>query len=92
MNNLPIVVSIIALLFSMYQFANKGTKDQTSQITTMLIKLESIAEGIVELKGDVRSMRDDLNDLRERITRGEASAKQAHKRLDRMEGRETREE
>lgn len=87
---IPITISFVALLFSLYQFASKNNKEETSQITTVLIKLEAIAESILELKGDVRSMRDDLNDLRERITRVEASAKQAHKRLDHMEGKESR--
>lgn len=89
---IPITISAVALLFSVYQFLNKSNKDTTTQITTMLVKLESIAEGIIEIKGDIRSMRDDLNDLRERMSKVEASSASAHKRIDTIEGKETRDE
>ena len=89
---IPITISAVALLFSIYQFLNKSNKDETTQITTMLVKLESIAEGIIEIKGDIRSMRDDVNDLRERMGKVEASVASVHKRVDRIEGKETRDE
>lgn len=60
----------------------------TTQITTVLIKLENIADGIAEIKGEMKSLRDELGELRERVSKVEASAASAHKRIDHIEGKE----
>lgn len=86
MGNLPYYVSAIALLFSVYQFIKQNTKADASQITTVLIKLENIAAGIAEIKADLKSVKAEVQDLRERIAKVEASAAQAHKRLDQVVG------
>lgn len=86
MGNLPYYVSAIALMFSVYQFIKQNTKADASQITTVLIKLENIASGIAEIKADLKSVKAEVQDLRERIAKVEASAAQAHKRLDTMIG------
>lgn len=86
MGNLPYYVSAIALMFSVYQFIKQNTKADASQITTVLIKLENIADGIAEIKADLKSVKAEVQDLRERIAKVEASAAQAHKRLDTMIG------
>lgn len=87
MAQIPYIVSVIALLFSIYQFIKASEKEDTSQITTVLIKLENISEGITEIKSDMRSVKEDVQKLRERIVAVEASAKSAHKRLDYLEGK-----
>lgn len=87
---IPYIISSLALLFSAYQFVKATEREDTGQITTVLIKLENIAEGITEIKGDMRGVKEDVQNLRERVATVEASAKSAHKRLDNMEGKETR--
>lgn len=87
---IPYIISALALLFSAYQFVRASEKEDTGQITTVLIKLENIAEGITEIKGDMRGVKEEVNSLRERVATVEASAKSAHKRLDTIEGKETR--
>ena len=86
MGNLPYYVSAIALMFSVYQFIKQNTKADASQITTVLIKLENIADDIAEIKADLKSVKAEVQDLRERIAKVEASAAQAHKRLDQAIG------
>lgn len=88
---IPYIISALALLFSAYQFVRASEKEDTGQITTVLIKLENIAEGITEIKGDMRGVKEEVNSLRERVATVEASAKSAHKRLDMISGKETRE-
>lgn len=85
---IPYIVSVLALLFSVYQFVKASEKEDTSQITTVLIKLENIAEGIAEIKTDMRSVKEDVQNLRERVASVEASAKSAHRRLDILQGKE----
>lgn len=88
---IPYVVSIVALLFSVYQFVKATEKEDTTQITTLLIKLENISDGIIEIKKDMKSVREDVQQLRERVAKVEASASSAHKRIDMLNGGVTRE-
>lgn len=85
MAQLPYVVSVIALLFSVYQFVKASEKEDTSQITTVLIKLENITELVAEIRKDVRDDRAERQQIRDRLVAVEASAKSAHKRIDTLE-------
>ena len=86
MDHIPILISGIALLFSAYQFVKASEKEDTTQITTVLIKLESISDGIAEIKADMKNVKNDIRQIYERLAQVEASAKSAHKRLDNMKG------
>lgn len=86
MNYIPYIVSITALLFSVYQFIKATEKEDTTQLTTLLIKLENISDGVNEIKKDMRSLREDVQTLRERIAKAEASIASAHKRVDILTG------
>lgn len=84
---IPYIVSIVALLFSVYQFVKASEKEDTSQITTVLIKLENITELVAEIRKDVRDDRQERQEMRDRLVAVEASAKSAHKRIDMVEGK-----
>ena len=57
------------------------TKDVTA-MTTVIVKLENIAAGVTEIKGDFKSMKMDFEGLRERVAKCEESTKSSHKRMD----------
>lgn len=82
MEHIPILLSGLALLFSAYQFVKATEKEDTTQITTVLIKLEGIADGIAEIKADMKNVKNDIRQLYERLAKVEASASSAHKRID----------
>lgn len=82
MEYVPLLISGIALLFSAYQFVRATEKEDTTQITTVLIKLEGIADGIAEIKADMKNVKNDIRQLYERLAKVEASASSAHKRID----------
>lgn len=84
MEYIPLLISGIALLFSAYQFVKATEKEDTTQITTVLIKLEGISEGIAEIKADMKNIKIDIRQLYERLAKVEASAASAHKRIDVM--------
>ena len=97
MEYIPIGVSVAALLFSVYQFSRATHKANDSQMTTVLIKLESIIESMSEVKSDMRSMKaemkedmqdvkSEVQDLRERMAKAESSIASAHKRMDQAFG------
>lgn len=82
MNYIPLLISAFALLFSIYQFIKATEKEDTTQITTVLIKLENISDGIAEIKADMKNVKNDIRQLYERMAKVEASCASAHKRID----------
>lgn len=63
----------------------KDDKKDASELTTVIVKLENIGNGITEIKSEMSNLKNDIKEDRERIIRLEESAKQAHKRLDTIE-------
>lgn len=85
---LPIIISAAALCFAAYQYVRNGHKEFDTQMTAIMIKLETIAEGIIEIKNDLKNVKNEVQNLRERMAKVEASASSAHKRLDAVVGQE----
>lgn len=93
-----IVISGISLAFAVYfgisnlkrnqkvdaNAEKQEVKQEVSELTTVIIKLENISTGISEIKAEMSNVKIDMKDLRERLVRVEESSKQAHKRLDEM--------
>lgn len=69
---------------------NKATDDkkEASEMTTLIVKLENINNGVNEIKSDMRNMKNDIQDVRERLVIVEQSTKSAHKRLDDIVGKD----
>lgn len=67
----------------------KAFRDEVSQEATVEASLQTdvsyIKRGIDDIRVDVRMQGQRVDGLSERLTRVEESAKQAHKRLDRLE-------
>lgn len=100
---ISLLMAIIGCIISVSNFidnkrrSHKGEiKSDTVEMTTAIVKMESIKDSIKDLrtdmqqsmkdiKSDVSSIKNDMNDFRERIVAVEQSAKAAHHRLDQME-------
>ena len=79
---------LIAVIVAISNIRNKNyinDRESASQVTTLIVKLENIADGINEIKVDMRSMKSDVEGLRERLIKVEESVKAAQKRIDVME-------
>lgn len=84
-----VLLSALGVAFAIY-FGLKSnrrtqkTDDQreAADMTTVVVKLETISSGVNEIKADLRNVREDVNATRERLIVCEQSTKQAHKRLD----------
>ena len=87
MEYLPIIVSVTALLLSLYQFLHKEKKEDTTQLTTVIVKLEAISEGVIEIKNDMRSANRSISDIRERLIAVENRAKSNTLRLNSLDHR-----
>ncbi len=62
-------------------------RDQGALLASIEVKLGHVTEGIAHIRHDMSDIKTDINEQRERIVRVEESAKQAHKRLDELNGR-----
>lgn len=89
---LSILIPVVSVAFAIYtgvsnlkRNQSQDDKNTASQMTTVIVKLENIGNGIAEIKSEISNAKEDIKENRERIVKVEESAKQAHKRLDMFE-------
>ena len=79
--NYSIVISVCSLLLAAYTFLSKNNKDNTSQLTTVIVKLENISEGISDIKNELNSVKEDQKKDHDEIVRITESLKSAWKTI-----------
>ena len=85
---LSAVSTVCAIVFGYAAFSrNKkiDTKDDVERDATVLTEIGYIKGGIDDIKAEQREQRKTNTDVLERLSKVEASAKQAHHRLDGVE-------
>ena len=68
------IIALGALIISglsLIRAFGKDNKSNTTELTTVIVKLESIGSDITEIKKDIRSVKADLREHGERITKVE---------------------
>ena len=99
--NISIIISVLGILISAISvscaiyFSHKNSKttdvkeieQRVAERTETNIKLDEISRNTQEIRYDVTSVKKDVQKHGEKIIEIEASAKQAHKRLDTLENR-----
>ena len=91
--NTGVLIALIGCIVGLAGWLRNHDSDnerETSNMTTVIVKLENIRVGISDLKSDLKRTAEDLKGIDRRLTIVEQSAKQAHKRIDELKG-ETRE-
>ena len=86
---LSIVISVLSVSFALYSGISnlkRNDKKDTAQLTTVIVKLENIGDGVSEIKSDMKNVKGEVQELRERLVAVEQSAKSAHHRLDGITG------
>lgn len=89
--SISILIAALGVIISIAAFSrNKTKEDKTEgrQDGVMLTELGYIKAGIDDIKTEQKEQRHINTETSERLAKVEASAKQAHLRIDRMEGRE----
>jgi len=86
-SGLSLAVAIIVAITNLRRNNAADDRRVATETTTLIVKLENINNGVNEIKSDMRSMKSDIQDLRDRLIIVEQSAKSAHHRIDTMEGR-----
>lgn len=84
-----IVISLVSLIFGIWSATSNlrradrfENKTDATQLTTVIVKLESISNGVNEIKTEMMHVKTDIRDTREKLIKIEESVKHAHKRID----------
>ena len=69
----PIIVSLFSLLLAFYSFLHRNNKENTTELTTVIVKLENIGNGISDIKSEIASMKNDQKEDHDRLIKVESS-------------------
>lgn len=86
-----VIISIGALLVSLVGLLLNSRRDTRTDAATNAIiqtKLDSVISGVDDIRVEMRTMRESINDHGERLARVEARAQSNTHRLDTLEGKQ----
>lgn len=81
------VLSFLVAAFALGRNLKSDVRSDQSELTTVIVKLETINDTTKEIKSDIKDVKADIDKVKERLTTVEASAKSAHKRIDDIESK-----
>lgn len=84
MEYVPYLISFFSLLLAAYTFLSKNNKENTTELTTVIVKLENIGAGITDIKSEIASMKDDQKEDHDRLIKLESSVSTMWKRVDEL--------
>ena len=85
---IAVLIGIGSFLIGLFTFGRNRDKDVKNDATKSAVietKLDSIGQAVDSIRIDVRASEQRWNAVSDRVTRVEESAKQAHKRLDKID-------
>lgn len=85
------ILGVVISYAVFFRNVKKDNKDEGQEVGTMLTELGYIKSGVDDIKAEQKEQRKTNVEFITRLTAVEASAKQAHKRIDRIEGRQDHE-
>lgn len=83
---LPIIISLLSLMLAVYTYLSKTNKDNTTELTTVIVKLENIGSGIADIKAEIASLKTDQKDDHDRLIKVETSLSSAWKTITDLKG------
>lgn len=83
-----VCVAVVVAVTNIKRSNAHDSHREASDLTTLIVKLENINEGINEIKSEMRNMKNDIQDLRDRLIIVEQSVKSAHHRIDTINSKE----
>ena len=70
---LTIFIAFCSLLVSIYTLISKNNKENTTELTTVIVKLENISGGIADIKTEMNTMKTDQKEDHDRLIQLESS-------------------
>lgn len=87
--NTGVLIALIGCIVGLAGWLRNHDSDnerETSNMTTVIVKLENIRGSISDLKLDLKRTAEDLQSIDRRLTVVEESTKQAHNRINEIKG------
>ena len=84
MNYVTIAVSILSLLLAGYTFLSKNSKENTTELTTVIVSLDNIKSGIADIKAELNSIKSSQKEDHDKLIRVEESLKSAWKQINKL--------
>ena len=87
--NTGVLIALIGCIVGLAGWLRNHDTDnerETSNMTTVIVKLENIRGSISDLKLDLKRTAEDLQSIDRRLTVVEESVKQAHNRINEIKG------
>jgi predicted nucleic acid-binding Zn-ribbon protein len=88
---IALLIAMLSIGFTAYnslsgsaRAARKDTRTEATRSTEVMVKLETISNSLIELKTEVRSSREEIQELRERIIVAEQNAGVVRSRLEEL--------
>ena len=88
--SIALACTVLGAIISYLTFQRNKTKDTKEEIqglTRLQEESKYVVKGVDEIRYNLRDMNKNMSDMNERLIRVEESCKQAHKRLDNLEGK-----
>jgi len=83
---IALLISGVSLAFGIYQGVSNlrrnnrtDDKNEATQLTTVIVKLENIGNDVSEIKSDMRNVKEDMKDINIRLVRMEQQVKVLNK-------------
>ena len=67
-NIITYAISLLAILITIFTLVKNGTKEDSTVMTTVVVKLENIEKGIADIQKEVKDIRADVRALETRVT------------------------
>lgn len=80
----PIIVSVISLILALYTSITRSSKEDATELTTVIVKLENIGNGISDIKSEIVSMKNDQKEDHDRLIKVDASLSAAWKQINEL--------
>lgn len=84
MNYLSYIIPALSLLLSFYIFSKSNIKQDTTALTTVIIKLENINENITSIKSDLSILRQEQKEDHDKLIKIEQSINAAWRKIDEL--------
>ena len=87
-NTATTVISLLIASVALLRNLKGDTKNEGAQVSEILVKMELVQSDLKEIKADfkaeIRTLKSDLESIKERMVVVEQSVKSAHKRIDEL--------
>lgn len=84
---LAVVIAGIGTFYNLKKGNKAEEQKEATEITTVIVKLENIHNATTEIKNELRNIRNEVGELRERVIVAEQTSKSLHRRVDTIENR-----